>query len=88
MNASDLSFVETIVRSDGRPGRKGHYYAWARCGTCGEPQLVRRAGLAKRRCVMTPKCRGLLVPAEVEDVGAVDLAVAAFGAVVVEDVAS
>lgn len=82
--ASDLAFNETVVRPDGKPGRRGHYYLWARCGICGEPQLVRRAGLSKRRCVMTPKCRGLLAPADdaLDFGGPVGLAVGAFGAAV------
>lgn len=36
-------------------------WVWARCPTCSEVRYQPRAGVAKSRCVMTPKCRGLMV---------------------------
>jgi hypothetical protein len=86
ISASALDFTEATVTPAGKRGRRGHYYAWGRCGACGEVQLVRRAGLVKRRCIMTPACKGYLAPTD--DVqtfdGPVALAMTAFGAVVVE----
>lgn len=64
MKASDTSFIETTVTPTGRRGRRGHHYVWGRCEACGDVQLVRRAGFTKRKCVMTPGCKGHLVPAE------------------------
>lgn len=66
LRASELEFHEALPPAE--PGgplrRRGHYYAWGRCSACGELRLVERAGLAGKRCILTPKCRGHLEPAE------------------------
>lgn len=86
MKASDMSFIETTVTPKGKPGHRGHHYLWGRCERCGDVQLVRRAGFTKRKCVMTPGCKGPLVPAEDAQHfgGPVILAQRELGAVVID----
>lgn len=65
IRASELEFVERVPHeAGGPPRRRGHYYAWGRCSRCGELRLTERAGITKKKCAMTPGCKGRLEPAE------------------------
>ena len=44
-----------VLVMDPEPG-----WVWACCPDCGEHRYQRRAGVARSRCVMTPRCRGLM----------------------------